>query len=44
MAALIIIQILLPVTAQHGESSQCDPTNTDWAPGIGLGPGDTEVK
>lgn len=29
MAALIIIQILLPVTAQHGESSQCDPTNTD---------------
>ena len=44
MAALIIIPILLPGTAQHRESSQYDPTDMDWAPGIGLGPGDTEVN
>ena len=44
MAALIITPIPLPVTVRHRESSQYDPTDMDWAPGIGLGPGDTEVN
>lgn len=44
MADLVISPFPMPVNAQHWQSSQYDPTNLDWAPGIGLGLGDTEVN
>lgn len=44
MADFVISPFLVPVTAQHQENSQYDPTNMNWALGIVLGPGAIEVN